>query len=280
MKNLNLGYSPCPNDTFIFYAMVHGIIDTPGFRINEVLLDVETLNQKALRSELDLSKISYHAFGNLRNKYCMLRSGGALGKGCGPLLIAAEEYPINELKNKKIAIPGRLTTAYLLLQLFDYDLKIGKADILVMPFNEIIPAIKNGEADAGLIIHESRFTYPSYGLKEIIDLGKWWEEETGFLLPLGGIIAKRELGAEIINAVDKTIQCSIEFAFKNRGAVMQYIKKHAQEISEDVINRHIDLYVNKYSLDIGADGEKAVQELMSRAENAGIIPKSDRSLFI
>ncbi|MDO8282761.1 MAG: 1,4-dihydroxy-6-naphthoate synthase [Thermodesulfovibrionia bacterium] len=280
MKNLSLGYSPCPNDTFIFYAMVHGIINTPGFHINEVLLDVETLNQKALRSELDLSKISYHAFGNLRNEYCMLRSGGALGKGCGPLLIGAEEYSISEIKNKRIAIPGRLTTAYLLLQMFDPDFKIGKADISVMPFNEIIPAIKKGDVDAGLIIHESRFTYSSYGLKEIIDLGKWWEEETGLLLPLGGIIAKRELGAETINAIDKIIYLSIEFAFKNRNIVMRYIKEHAQELSEDVINRHIDLYVNKHSLDIGADGEKAVKELLLRAENAGIIPRSDVPLFI
>ncbi|MBI4825976.1 MAG: 1,4-dihydroxy-6-naphthoate synthase [Nitrospirae bacterium] len=280
MKNLSLGYSPCPNDTFIFYAMVHSLIDSMGFTFNEVLLDVETLNQMALRKELDISKVSHHAFGGLRKDYCMLRSGGALGKGCGPLLIGAEAYSISELKDKRIAIPGRLTTAYLLLQLFDPDFKIGKADISVMPFNEIMPAIKNGDVDAGLIIHESRFTYPSYGLKEIIDLGKWWEEETGLLLPLGCIIARRGLGAEAINAVDNTIHKSIEFAFNNRDAVMRYIKEHAQELSDDVINRHIDLYVNKYSLDTGADGEEAVKELLLRAEGAGIIQKADEPLFI
>lgn len=280
MKNLSIGYSPCPNDTFIFYAMIHGIINCEGLKFNEILLDVETLNRMALKKELDISKVSHHAFGALRKDYCMLRSGGALGKGCGPLLIGAREYPIGELRSKRIAIPGRLTTAYLLLQLFAPGLKIGKADISVMPFNEIIPAILNGEVDAGLIIHESRFTYASYGLKEILDLGKWWEEETGLLLPLGGIAAKRELGAHTINTADKIIHDSIEFAFKNRDAVMQYIKEHAQELSDDVINRHIDLYVNNYSLDIGNDGEAAVKELMLRAETAGLIPSSDEPLFI
>lgn len=280
MKNLSLGYSPCPNDTFIFYAIVHSLINSEGLTFNEVLLDVETLNQMALRKELDISKVSHHAFGGLRKDYCMLRSGGALGKGCGPLLIAAEDYSVNELKNKRIAIPGMLTTAYLLLQLFDPDLRIGKAEISIMPFNEIMPAIKNGDVDAGLIIHESRFTYPSYGLKEITDLGKWWEEETGLLLPLGCIIARRGLGVGTINAVDNIIHKSVEFAFNNRDAVMRYIKEHAQELSDDVINRHIDLYVNKYSLDISDDGEEAVKELLSRAEDAGIIPRSEEPLFI
>lgn len=280
MKNLSIGYSPCPNDTFIFYAIIHGLINSGTLRFNEVLLDVETLNQMALRKELDISKVSHHAFGKLRKDYCMLRSGGALGKGCGPLLIGNKAYSISELKNKKIAIPGSLTTAYLLLQLFDPDLKIGKADISVMPFNEIIPAIKNGEVDAGLIIHESRFTYQSDGLKEIADLGRWWEEETDLLLPLGCIIAKRELGAETINTLDKTIQASIQFAFHNRDAMMPYIREHAQELSDDVIKMHINLYVNSYSLDLAADGEEAVRGLLLRAENAGIIQSSAEPIFI
>lgn len=280
MKNLSLGYSPCPNDTFIFYAMVHGSVDTMGLDFDEILLDVETLNQKALGSELDLSKISYHAFGHLRKDYCLLRSGGALGRGCGPLLIATEEYSINELKKKRIAIPGRLTTAYLLMQMLDPDFRIEKADISVMPFNEIIAAVNNGKVDAGLIIHESRFTYQSYGLKEVIDLGGWWEEETGLPIPLGGIIAKRELGPDLIKTVDNVLHSSIEFALNNMDIAMQYIKEHAQELSEDVIKRHIELYVNNYSLDIGDDGENAVRELLYRAERSGIIPASNEPFFI
>jgi 1,4-dihydroxy-6-naphthoate synthase len=279
INNLSLGYSPCPNDTFIFYAMVHGLVSSGDIRFSEVLLDVETLNRKALRSELDLTKISFHAFGLLRDDYRLLRSGSALGKGCGPLLVAADEFPPDELKNKRIAIPGELTTAYLLLQLFDTDLDTEETGIMTMPFNEIIDAVKRGEADAGLIIHESRFTYASHGLKELIDLGDWWEDETGLPIPLGGIIAKRSLGAHLINNIDEVLRRSVEYAFNNRETAMKYIKEHAQELSEDVINRHIDLYVNNYSLDIGPDGEKAIKELLLRAEEAGIIPEFKGPIF-
>jgi 1,4-dihydroxy-6-naphthoate synthase len=280
MKTLSLGYSPCPNDTFIFYALTHGKIDTKNLIFKELLLDIETLNQKALNTELDLSKISYHAFGHLRKKYCLLRAGGALGRGCGPLVTAKKEYTMDELRGKKIAIPGKLTTAYLLLQLFDPAFSPQTSNLLVMPFNKILDAVANDEADAGLIIHESRFTYPSYGLKQIIDLGEWWEKETGLPIPLGGIVIKRSLGEGLYKKTNKIIRKSIEYALDNRAEPMEYIKRHSQELSEDVINQHINLYVNNYSIDVGQDGEKAVNELLLRAEEAGIIPRIKQPVFI
>jgi 1,4-dihydroxy-6-naphthoate synthase len=280
MKTLSLGYSPCPNDTFIFYALTHGKIDTKNLIFKEILLDVETLNQKALRTELDLTKISYHAFGHVHKKYCLLKAGGALGRACGPLIVAKNDYSMEELRDKKIAIPGRLTTAYLLLQLFDTTFGSQNSNLIVMPFNKIIDAVANEEVDAGLIIHESRFTYPSYGLKQIIDLGDWWEKETGLPIPLGGIIAKRTLGHGLNKKINKIIKASVEYAFNNRAEPMDYIKKHSQELSEDVINQHISLYVNEYSINVGEEGEKAVIELLSKAENAGIIPKIKQQIFI
>ncbi len=280
MKPLTLGYSPCPNDTFIFYALVHRRIDTGDLKFKEILLDVETLNQKALNADLDLTKISYHAFGHLRDKYCLLRAGGALGKGCGPLVVAKHDYSMEDLRGKKIAIPGKLTTAFLLFQLFDpffqlqnSELKTQNSKFIEMPFNEIMDAVAKEEVDAGLIIHESRFTYPSYGLKQVIDLGEWWEKDTELPIPLGCIIAKQSLNESMNKRINSLIRQSVEYAFKNRSEPTGYIKKHSQELSDEVINKHIDLYVNDYSLDIGQDGEKAVKELLSRAEDAGIIPK-------
>ena len=286
MTALSLGYSPCPNDTFIFYAMVHGRIDTSTVRFNEVLLDVETLNRRALQGELDVTKVSFHAIGHLREKYCLLRSGAALGRGCGPLVISKNEYTMDDLHSKKIAIPGKLTTAYLLLQLYDPRFSgqrsavSSQQQIIEMPFHEIMGSVADGAVDAGLIIHEGRFTYPSYGLLEVIDLGAWWEKETGLPIPLGGILAKRSLGNDLIRDIDTVICRSVAYAFENRSEPADYIKQHAQELSDDVINQHINLYVNDYSVDVGDEGEEAVKELLLRAEGAGIIPESNRHVFL
>ena len=280
MKSISLGYSPCPNDTFIFYALIHGKIDTGDLIFKENLLDVESLNRKALNMEFDLTKVSYQAFGHLRGKYRLLRAGGALGRGCGPLVISKNDYTMEELRGKRIAIPGKLTTAYLLLQLYDPDFSTQSSNLVVMPFHKIIDSITNGEVDAGLIIHESRFTYPSYGLKQIIDLGEWWEKETGLPIPLGGIIAKRSLGNGLNKKINNILRQSVEYAFSNRSEPVNYIKAHSQELSDDVINQHINLYVNDFSVDVGSEGEKAVSILLSRAEEAGIIPKSKQPVFI
>jgi len=272
-KPFFLGYSPCPNDTFIFYALVHGKIDTGDLHFKEILLDVETLNQMALHAELDITKVSYHAFGYLREDYCLLRSGSAIGRGCGPLLVVREDYAINDLQWKKIAIPGRLTTAYLLFQLFSADF-IHSLSFIEMPFHKMMEAVKNGVADAGLVIHEGRFTYSSYGLKRLVDLGEWWEDETGLPVPLGGILVKRNLGEDLIRRINSVVRKSVEYAFTHRDEPTYYMKQHSQELEDEVIEQHINLYVNDYSIDIGEDGVSAIKELMRRAEEKGIIKKS------
>lgn len=277
MKTLSLGYSPCPNDTFIFYALVHGKIDAGGLSFKEILLDVETLNQMALKGKLDITKVSYNAFGNLRDEYCLLRSGGALGRGCGPLVVASKECEMKDLKGKTIAIPGELTTAYLLLQLYDPDFK---SNVKAMPFHEIMEAVKKGEVEAGLIIHEGRFTYPSYGLKKIIDLGEWWERETGLPIPLGCIITKRSLGIDVISKVERLIMGSVLYAMSRRDEPVKYIKEHSQELDDSVIDEHINLYVNDYSIDIGDEGIMTVRKLLDMAEERGIIKKSANPLCI
>lgn len=276
MKTLTLGYSPCPNDTFIFYALVHGRIDTGDLQFREILEDVESLNRMARNAELDVTKVSFHAFGYLREDYCLLRAGGALGKGCGPLVVARTDCGMQDLRGRKIAIPGSLTTAFLLLQLYEPEFR---NNIIVMPFNQIINAVKTGDVDAGLIIHESRFTYQTAGLKKIIDLGEWWEETTSLPIPLGGIIARRKLGTEIIRKIDKYLRVSIEYAFSNRQEPQAYIKQHAQEPDDEVIKKHIDLYVNQFSLDLGDDGMHSVRELFRQAEEKGLIEKSSRKLM-
>lgn len=275
-KALSLGYSPCPNDTFIFYALTHGKIALPGFTVTERLEDVETLNQLALNGLLDLTKISYHAFGHLRDRYALLHSGGALGRGCGPLVIAAHPADMQQLKGKRIAIPGRLTTANLLLQLYGE----GYEDVVIVPFEQVMPCVKRGEADAGVIIHESRFTFRETGFHEVIDLGAWWESDSGLPIPLGGILARRDLGAETIQIVERAIRNSLEYARRHPEQPRSYIKDFAQELDDQVIDAHIKLYVNDFSLDLGEKGVAAVEMLLARAEARGLIPKSDKTLFI
>lgn len=276
MPRITLGYSPCPNDTFIFYPMVHGLIDSSGFSFVERLEDVETLNRLALEGELHITKISYHLLGFIRRDYCLLRSGGALGRGCGPLVVSRKYAGMGAIKGKRIAVPGRYTTAYLLLRLFDPELD----NIVFLPFHEIMGAVTRGDVDAGVIIHESRFTYPDFGLTKLLDLGDWWEKETGHPIPLGGIVAKRSLGGETIAALDRMLRASVEYAFAHPGVANAYIRAHSQEMSDEVCAAHIGLYVNSFSLDLGSDGEAAVMTLLSRAEAAGLVPTSLEQVFL
>jgi len=274
--NLTLGYSPCPNDTFIFYALAHGKVEVPGITVTESLDDVETLNRRALNAELDLTKVSFHAFAYLRDNYCLLRSGAALGRGCGPLVVARNKTGMDALKGKTIAIPGRYTTAHLLLMLYGE----GYDKVAVMPFDKIMPAVKRGDADAGLIIHEGRFTYEGYGLVKVLDLGEWWEAETGLPIPLGAILAKRSLGADVISAAERGIRESIEYARSHKDETKTYIKSHAQEMDDKVVEQHIALYVNDFSIDLGNKGENAVDTLFERAMARGIIPGTYTPLFL
>ncbi|HEX8960875.1 MAG TPA: 1,4-dihydroxy-6-naphthoate synthase [Geobacteraceae bacterium] len=275
MHELSLGFSPCPNDTFIFHALVHGIVACPGFSFRERLEDVETLNRLVLDGALDVSKVSSHLLGFIRDDYCLLRSGGALGRGCGPLVVSARYGAMEELKGRRIAVPGRYTTAHLLLRLFDPALD----SIVFLPFHEVMGAVQRGDVDAGVIIHESRFTYGDYGLAKLLDLGEWWERDTGHPIPLGGIVAKRSLGAAAIAAIDRSLRSSVEHAFTHPGAANGYIRAHSQEMSDEVCAAHIGLYVNDFSLDLGREGEAAVATLLARAEAAQLVPPSGKNLF-
>jgi 1,4-dihydroxy-6-naphthoate synthase len=272
---MTIGYSPCPNDTYIFYALIKGKVTVPGLAFRERLEDVETLNRLALDGALDLTKISYHALGHLRERYALLRSGGALGRGCGPLIVARPGTRIEDLRSGTVAIPGKLTTAWLLLQLFDRGLN----NVEVMTFDRIMQAVADGAVTAGLIIHESRFTYPLYKLEMLLDLGEWWERYSGLPIPLGGILGKRSLGAEILEKVEQAIRESLLYARSHQDEVLAYVKEHSQEMDESVMMSHIDLYVNDFSLDLGDEGVRAVQRLFAEAEQRGIFPPSDMPLF-
>jgi len=267
VRTLSLGYSPCPNDTFIFHALVKGIVRAPGLAFRERLEDVETLNRLAAEGALDVSKVSYGAIPHLVRDYVLLRSGGALGRGCGPLVVAREAFGQGDLAGKRIAIPGRNTTANLLLRLYAPSAAPG----IEMVYSDIMPAVERGEVDAGLIIHESRFTYPRHGLVKVVDLGEWWEETTGLPIPLGGILARRELGDETIRAIDQALRRSVEHAFADPSASRAYVRAHAQELDDAVTQQHIDLYVNRFSIDLGDEGERAIHELFARGRAAGII---------
>jgi 1,4-dihydroxy-6-naphthoate synthase len=267
MTGLTLGYSPCPNDTFIFYALVHGkLAGAPAVR--EVLEDIETLNGMASRQELDIVKVSFHALGHFRQHYCLLHAGGALGRGCGPLVVARPGVTAEGLADARVAIPGRMTTAALLMRLYAPQVR----DIVVMPFHEIMQAAAAGDVDAGVIIHESRFTYPRFGLEKIVDLGQWWESTTGHPIPLGGIAARRALGDETIARIDAALRASVDFAHAHPEDVRDYVAAHAQEMEREVMEAHIELYVNEHTTDYGADGEAAIANLLDRADRAGILP--------
>jgi 1,4-dihydroxy-6-naphthoate synthase len=271
-NHLSLGYSPCPNDCFIFYALAHGKA-APALSWGIRLEDVEALNQFARQGSLDVTKVSYHAYGHIRNDYVMLRSGGALGVGVGPLIVTRDG--LQSLSRKRVAIPGGLTTANLLLRLSQPD----DVQTVELRYDQIMPAVANGQVDAGLIIHESRFTYSLYGLQKHLDLGEWWHAKTSLPLPLGGIAAKRSLGHDLLLRVEAAIRESLEYAYAHRAEVQPYIAAHAQEMSERVMQQHIDLYVNAYSLDVG-EGEKAVEVLLEQAQARGFISESSQPVFL
>ena len=279
---LTLGFSPCPNDTFIFDALIHHKIDTEGLDFEVFFDDVETLNQKAFRGELDVTKLSYHAFAYVTKQYVLLDAGSALGFGVGPMLICKDEKFLDQeylkanIANLKIAIPGKYTTANFLLSLAFPEGK-NKKEVL---FSEIENQLIKGETDLGLIIHENRFTYQQKGLHKIIDLGDFWEQQTGCAIPLGGIVANRNLPEEIQHKINRVLKKSVEFAFENPKSGLEFIRSHSQEMSEDVMYKHIDLYVNKYSVDLGEEGRKAIKILFDKALASDVIPKTEKDLFL
>jgi 1,4-dihydroxy-6-naphthoate synthase len=277
MKPLTLAYSPCPNDTFIFTPWVEGHVDGAP-PVVERFEDIDTLNRIALAGEPDVVKVSFHAYGHLRERYCLLRSGGALGRGCGPLVVARTSFAEKALAGKTVAIPGTLTTAALLVRLFAPALR--DANITVMPFDKIMPAVCNEQVDAGVIIHESRFTYQRHGLTQIVDLGAWWERETAHAIPLGGIAMRRDLGDDLIRRTERALTASVDYAHTHPEHVWPTIRRHAQEMEDDVMRQHIALYVNDFTRDYGEEGEAAIRHLLKTAEALGIVPHSRQPLFV
>ncbi|MBC7695994.1 MAG: 1,4-dihydroxy-6-naphthoate synthase [Burkholderiales bacterium] len=259
--NFSLGFSPCPNDCFIFDALVHKKIDTKGIDFTVVMEDVEALNSRAFKHELDITKLSYHAFLYLTDKYNLLNSGSALGFNCGPLLVQNSMFKVEDIDKATIAIPGKYTTANFLLSLA-YPKANNKKEIL---FSDIEDAILSQKVDAGLLIHENRFTYEDKGLEKIIDLGEFWESLIHAPIPLGGIVVKKSIDLTLQKIVDSLIRQSVEFAFVNPESCMPFVKQHAQEMSEEVMKKHIALYVNDFSVDLGVIGKKAVQLLFNKA---------------
>lgn len=266
---LTLGFSPCPNDTFIFDALVNGKIDTGGLEFDYVLEDVETLNQWAFEEKLDITKLSYGAYLQLAHPYALLHAGSALGKGVGPLLVSKNPIHREALKDCRIAIPGVKTTANLLLSLAHPEAR-NKTELL---FSEIEKAVLDEQFDAGLIIHESRFTYADRGLHKIMDLGDWWEQEMQAAIPLGGIVIRRSLGPDIAAQVDRLIAESLAYARKTYPQLSEFVHCHAQEMEESVMRQHIDLYVNEYSEDLGDIGRHSIETLFARAKATGLIPQ-------
>ncbi len=268
MPKISLGFSTCPNDTFMFDAMVHHRINTHGFEFEVTMADILHLNRMAMAGELDMVKVSYNTYGRIQQSYELLQSGSALGFGCGPLLISKESYTREDVLSGKlkIGIPGTYTTANLLLNFYAPNVP-NREEML---FHEIMPALKEGRIDAGVIIHENRFTYQQHGLRAIADLGEYWEAETKLPIPLGGIVAKKDLGEDTIRQLETILSQSVQAAFDQPENSMPFVREHAQEMDEEVIKAHIGLYVNEFSVNLGENGNTAVTRLLEEGERMSL----------
>ncbi|HND87323.1 MAG TPA: 1,4-dihydroxy-6-naphthoate synthase [Saprospiraceae bacterium] len=275
MHTLTLGFSPCPNDTFIFDALLQGKIDTEGLRFSPVIEDVEALNRRAFEGDIHLTKLSYHAFAQLTHRYALLHAGSALGRGCGPLLIARQPMAVEQICASRIAIPGRMTTANFLLSLA-YPSAHDRVEML---FSDIEDAVLEGQVGAGLIIHENRFTYAQRGLVQLLDLGQHWEQTTGLPIPLGGIVVRRDLPEALQARVNRVLRRSVEYAFAHPESVMPFVRQHAQAMQDEVMRAHIDLYVTHYTVDLGEEGRQAVQAMFRLAEEKGVVQGLEKNFF-
>ncbi|MBM3750021.1 MAG: 1,4-dihydroxy-6-naphthoate synthase [Acidimicrobiia bacterium] len=273
----SLAFSPCPNDCFMFDAIVHRRIDLEGLDFDVRLADVEALNRDAFDGRTDITKLSYHAYAHCVDRYVMLNAGSALGRNCGPLLISKRPITVEEVAagDLRIAIPGQFTTANLLLALAFPTATRTTA----MVFSDIEGAVQDGHCDAGVIIHENRFTYEARGLRKIIDLGEYWESATGHPIPLGGIVIRRSLPADVRTTMDGVLRRSVEYAFAHRDVTLPYVRAHAQDMDDAVMFKHIDLYVNHFSVDLGPEGRDAVAHLFARGRAAGVLPAFSAQLF-
>lgn len=276
---MKIAFSPCPNDTFVFHAWVHGLVpNAPELEVTYADIDI-TNNWAATGEGPEVLKVSYAALPWLLEEYALIPCGGALGRGCGPLVLTADPTDTDpaSLSGKRVAVPSERSTAYMLFRLWAaQNVPGGVGEIVVMPFDEIMPAVRDGIIDAGLVIHEARFTYPNYGLTLMEDMGSWWEEDTGLPIPLGAIIAKRSLDA---NQIADWVRSSVEYAWEHPEASRQYVLEHAQEMDPSVADSHINLYVNEFTRNLGEDGYGAIEALLGRAAKEGLVPEFDLSLL-
>jgi 1,4-dihydroxy-6-naphthoate synthase len=261
---VRIAYSPCPNDTFVFHAWSHGLLEAAS-PLEVTFADIDVTNSAVERGEFDIAKVSYAALPWLLDEYALLPAGGALGRGCGPLVLTRDS--LADLNGRTVAVPSERSTAYLLFRLWAAG--HAPARITVVPFAEIMPAVRDGRYDAGLVIHEARFTYPAYGLRAMVDLGAWWEADTGLPIPLGAIVARRSLDT---GALARAARASVEYAWAHPDASAQYVAANAAELAPDVQRRHIALYVNEFTRDLGAEGYAAAEALLTRAHRAGLTP--------
>ncbi len=267
-RTIRVGHSPDSDDAFMFYALTHDKLDAGGLRFVHQLEDIETLNRRALRGELEVSAVSIHAYAHLADRYALLASGSSMGDRYGPTLITREPATLDDLRGRTIAIPGTLTTAYLALQLC-----LGKAvPVTVMPFDQILPAVAEGRVDAGLIIHEGQLYYGDKGLHKVVDLGQWWFEQTGLPLPLGGNVVRRDLGDDLIVEVARLLKASIQYALDHRQEALDYALQYARDLDPALADRFVGMYVNEWTVDYGPRGREAVRTLLARASQAGLLP--------
>ena len=270
-RTIRVGHSPDSDDAFMFYALTHDKLGAHNLQFVHQLEDIETLNRRALNGELEVSAISIHAFTHLADKYALLASGCSMGDQYGPMVVTREPMTLDEVKAKTIAIPGTLTTAYLTLQLcLGRDVKV-----VVMPFDQILPAVAEGKVEAGLIIHEGQLYYGDKGLHCVVDLGKWWQAETGLPLPLGGNVVRKDLGPELIDEVARLVKGSIQYALDNRQEALDYALQYARDLDPSLADRFVGMYVNEWTVDYGPRGREAVRTLLARAAEAGIVPAVD-----
>lgn len=275
-QTIHVGHSPDPDDAFMFYALAHDKIDTGPLKFTHELQDIETLNRRAMKGELEVSAVSIHAYAHLLEKYALLPSGCSMGDKYGPMVVAKKQFTLDELKTKKIAVPGTMTTAYLALRLclgtdFAYE---------VVPFDQILQAVESGKFEAGLIIHEGQLTFQNQGLKLIVDLGVWWYEKTGLPLPLGGNVVRRNLGEETIQLVSKLLKQSIQYSLDHRQEALDYALQYGRDLDRNLADKFVGMYVNEWTLDYGERGRTAVRRLLEEAAKAKIIPSSINVQFV
>jgi 1,4-dihydroxy-6-naphthoate synthase len=275
VREIAIAHSPDSDDAFMFYGLATNKVRVPGLKFSHTLTDIETLNQKAKEGVYDVTAISFHAYPYIQDKYALMPSGGSVGEGYGPMIVATRAFTQSEIKRKKIAIPGKLTTAYLALQLFAPGI-----DVEVVPFDQIIPQVLEGRHEAGLIIHEGQLTYSKAGLHRIVDLGKWWQKVTGLPLPLGGNAIRRDLGRDLMHSVCVALKDSIQYALDHREEALAYAMQFARDLEPQLADKFVGMYVNERTLDYGPEGREAVRRLLDMGHKAGIIPHAAHVEFV